>query len=68
MKTKVSNLDKNRTSVIKRGVTVSDCYGFRFRVERVRMGSCVVVPLDAFGRPYDGRGVSACNQLSVVRA
>jgi len=49
----VSNLDKSRYRVVKRGLTVSINSGFHYRVIRVRAGLAWCSPISAFGTVND---------------
>ena len=59
-----SNLDASRSRVVKKGIRVS-YNGFHFLVARVRLGTCWLVPVNAFGRL--GHSSSLCRFCSQVR-
>jgi len=64
----LSNLDITGTRIIRKGAEVIDMYGFRFQCARVRMGSCTVYPINAFGQVFTDKGkLIECKDVRVAR-
>lgn len=67
MSERLSNLDRNG-KLVKRG-RIATWGGFRYRVDKVRMGTAYITQLDAFGKPkQSGLNWLECERLTVVSA
>lgn len=60
-----SNLDRSGMVIVRKGVIVSCADGFRFRVQRVRVGVFVGCLVDVYGREH--RHVTRVEHCGVVR-
>lgn len=60
-----SNLDKSGMVIVRKGVVVSCADGFRFRVQRVRVGVFVGCLVDVYGREH--RHVTRVEYCGAVR-